>query len=69
MPESTKPKAFTPHESKHLKGLRKGVADGNIKTGKRARKPAAFPLNRVHIGTNDYYSEIYHSAFIAGSTL
>ena len=67
--KSTMPKAFVLHESKHSKGLSKGISIDNIKTGKRARKPTAFTINRAYTGTNDDYSRIYHSAFTAGTTL
>ena len=62
-------KPFAQPETEHKTGLRKGVSEDNIKTGKRARRPAAFTLDQVHLDTNTDLGEAYHSAFTTGTTL
>ena len=44
------------------------MSEDNIKTSKRVRRPAGFTFDRAHLGTNNNYSKVYYSVFLAGST-
>jgi|SRR6266487_4344235 len=63
-----RPKPFAQHETKHRKGLSKGVSEDNIKTGKRERRPATFTLDRIHLDTNTDFGKVYYSAFATSIT-